>query len=35
MVIEAPPDVLERAMRPTGERHDLDKQVEDMNQEGK
>ena len=35
IVIEAPPDVLERAMHPTGERHDLDKQVEDMNEEGK
>ena len=35
IVIEAPPDMLERAMRPTGERHDLDKAVEDMNEEGK
>lgn len=34
VVIEAPPDILERALRPTGERHDLDKEVEEMNEEG-
>lgn len=35
MVIEAPPEQMEKALRPTGVRYDYDKQVDEMNAEGK
>lgn len=35
IVIEAPPEQLEKALRPTGIRYDYDKPVQDMNAEGK
>ena len=34
-VIAAPPDAMEAALRPKGVRHDQDKPVADMNEEGK
>jgi hypothetical protein len=35
IVIEAPPDQMERVLRPTGIRYDYDKPVDQMNEEGK
>jgi len=35
LFIEAPPEMLERAMRPKGVFRDYDKDAKDMNQEGK
>ena len=34
-VIDASPDQMERALRPSGIRYDIDKEREDMNEEGK
>ena len=34
-VIQAPPDAMAAAMRPKGFRNDQDKEVNDMNEEGK
>ena len=35
IVIEAPPEQMEKALRPTGIRYDYDKPVDQMNAEGK
>jgi hypothetical protein len=35
IIIEAPPEQMEKALRPTGVRYDYDKPVDQMNAEGK